>query len=85
MINIETGHRKYLRFQFDRRLYQFTVLPFGLCTAPYVFTKILKPIVASLRSKGLKSVIYLDDCLLISESYSECVDNLNSIGLPNKL
>ena len=36
----------------------FTVLPFGLAVAPYVFTKLLHPLVRLWRNRGLK---YLDD------------------------
>lgn len=37
----------------------------------------MKPVVHKLRSKGLLSVIYLDDFLLISKSYEECIKNVN--------
>ena len=40
-----------------------TVLPFGLSSAPYLFTKLLKPVVASWRFKGIPMVIFLDDGL----------------------
>ncbi|XP_043481257.1 uncharacterized protein LOC122510567 [Leptopilina heterotoma] len=56
---------------FNEKLYEFNCLPFGLCTAPYVFTKLLKPVAQKLRSEGLLSVIYLDDILLIARSKEE--------------
>ncbi|EFN86405.1 hypothetical protein EAI_02360, partial [Harpegnathos saltator] len=31
--------RKFFRFQWRRVIYEFTSLPFGLSTAPYIFTK----------------------------------------------
>ena len=48
--------RKYLRFTFQGKTYQFTCLPFGLCSAPWVFTKTLKPALATLRQKGVKLI-----------------------------
>lgn len=36
-------------------------LPFGLSSAPYIFTKLLKPLATVLREKGFLSVIYLDE------------------------
>ncbi|EFN81402.1 hypothetical protein EAI_09446, partial [Harpegnathos saltator] len=30
---------KFLRFQWQGICYEFTSLPFGLSTAPYIFTK----------------------------------------------
>ena len=76
MISIKEDSRKYLRFQFKNKLYQFNVLPFGLSTAPFVFTKILKPAVSTLRSWGLNSVQYLDDFLCIESDYIQCKVNI---------
>ena len=39
----------------------FTVLPFGLATASYVFTKLVRPLVRYWRGQGLRTVVYLDD------------------------
>lgn len=78
LINIKQSHRKYLRFKYNNILYEFNCLPFGLCTAPFVFTKILKPVVQFLRSKNLLSVIYLDDMQCFGRTYDECKDNINT-------
>ena len=64
-VPIHPESRKYLRFQFKGTTYEFRWLPFGLFLAPRVFTRILRPIVAKLRSEGIQTVIYLDDLLLI--------------------
>lgn len=72
LVRVNYVSRKYLRFRFRSQLYQFTCLPFGLCSSPYTFTKIMKPVVNMLRSKGLLSVVYLDDFLCIGNSYKSC-------------
>ena len=61
-------HQKYLRFQWQGKVYEFKSLPFGLAPAPLVFTKLLRPVVASLRQQGVRLVIYLDDILVMAES-----------------
>lgn len=76
-IKIHPESRKFLRFEWKNKLYECNVLPFGLSTAPYVFTKITKPIVKLLRSGGFMSTIYLDDMNLIGHSYQECVSNVS--------
>ena len=43
-------------------------LPFGLSSAPRLFTKVLKPFVGSIRNKGIRLVIYLDDMAMIISS-----------------
>lgn len=62
-IPVEKSNGKYLRFSFRNKLYEFNCIPFGLCTAPFLFTKLMKPIAQQLRSRGLLSVFYLDDIL----------------------
>ena len=79
MIKIDLKYRKYLRFYNDGKLYQFTVLPFGLCTAPFLFTKIFKPILSVIRKRGIRVVQYLDDTCIIAKSYSECKNQVNYI------
>lgn len=65
-------------FLFKDILYEFTCLPFGLSKAPYVFTKIMKPVVFYLRSQGLLSVIYLDDILCLRHSCEMCLKNIST-------
>ena len=45
--------RKYLRFVVNKKVYQFTCLPFGLATSPREFTKLLRPVVSLLRQQGV--------------------------------
>jgi hypothetical protein len=49
-------------------LYQFPSLVFGLSSAPWLFTKILKPVVTLLRKLGICLIIYLDDILILNGS-----------------
>ncbi|KAM4690570.1 uncharacterized protein WCC33_017974 [Rhinophrynus dorsalis] len=60
----------FLRFRWKGRIWQFTCLPFGLSSAPWCFTKLLKPVVAFLRSRGIRLIIYLDDMLIMSQDRS---------------
>lgn len=78
LIPMHRESRKYLRFRFGGYLYEFVCLPFGLSTAPFIFTKVLKPVVNSLRIEGLLSVIYLDDILWIGQDYESCKANVDS-------
>lgn len=80
LIKIHKKYKKYLRFQFgdNNEIFEFNVLPFGLSTAPFVFTKVMKPVVKLLRSSGYISTLYLDDFLLINNDYVGCLDNLQT-------
>jgi len=74
-VPVHIDHQKFLRFRWQNTSYQFTCLPFGLSTAPRVFTKLLKPAMMYLRSKGVCSVIYIDDVLLMARTEEEARDN----------
>ena len=64
-VEITEFHWKYLGFQWGnvdgQQFYMFTVLPFGLATACYIFTKLMRPLVKRWRGNGLQAVVYLDD------------------------
>ncbi len=64
-INIADNYHSYLGFSWDfgagPRYFVFTVLPFGLAPAPYVFTKVFRPLINSWRAKGILCALYLDD------------------------
>lgn len=67
-IPVHRDHQQYLRFSVENQCYQFTCLPFGLSSAPWIFTKILKAVAALLREHGVRLVVYIDDILLMAES-----------------
>ena len=63
--------RKYLRFCHMSQVFQFTSLPFGLATAPQVFTMIVKEVKLMALSRGYRLHQYLDDWLIRSQSQEE--------------
>ena len=75
-IPIRYEDRKYFRFLHNNQKYQFTALIMGLTHSPRVFTKILKPVFANLRSKGHISSAYIDDSCLQGSTYSKCKENI---------
>ena len=54
-------------------------MAFGLAPAPRVFTKILRTVMAFLRRKGIRLVIYLDDILVLNESKEGLVADVNTV------
>lgn len=61
----------FLQFRWRDKNYKFLCLLFGLSSAPWAFTKILRVVVAFLRRRGIRLVIYLDDILLIGTTREE--------------
>ena len=71
-----------------RKFYVFKVLPFGLATACFIFTKLLRPLVKRWRSLGMKAIMYVDDGICSAKSYNEAEshgfrikDDLDKAGL----
>lgn len=77
LIPVINDDRKYLRFEFVGQMFEFTCLPMGLCTALYVYTKLMKPVIYHLSEAGFVSVSYLDDFLLMGESKVHCQENVD--------
>ena len=85
-IPIREPDRKYFRFIFNGQKFQFTALVMGLATSPRVFTKVLKPVFASLRARGFISTAYIDDSCLQGSTFDECQRNiLSSVKLMDSL
>ena len=86
-VPIHPSSRKYLRFAFENRVYQFRVLPFGLNTAPQVFTRLGHTVAAYLHRQGVSVIPYLDDWLIhhpdrqiLSRHQALLIDTLDLVG-----
>ena len=62
----------------SHKLMQFRCLPFGLCTAPFAFSKTTKPITQFLRQLGIHLILYLDDLLLAAPTKEQLLVNLST-------
>ncbi|XP_062603797.1 uncharacterized protein LOC134265592 [Saccostrea cucullata] len=68
-------HRQYLGFSWKENgkvsYFVFNVLPFGISTAGYIFSKVLREPVKCLRSEGTKIITYLDDGIAAGRNFDE--------------
>lgn len=74
---IHPDFRKFLRFYWDGHPYEFRALPFGVTSAPRVFTKVMRPVIGLLRSRGIRCMIYLDDLLIMANTRDLCIQHLH--------
>ena len=70
-VRIFPDHRTYLGFFGDAHYYVFNVLPFGISTAAFIFTKVLRHLVQYWRSRGIRIISFLDDGIAAADSASE--------------
>ena len=80
-VPIAPEHRKYLRFQWKDKLFQYTCFPNGLACCPRLFTKLLKLAYASLRQSGDEIVPYIDDSYLQGDTEWECWQSVKKTAL----
>ena len=76
-VPIAVHHQKYLKFFWKDNLYCYQALPNGLACAPRLFTKLCKPIYSRLRKMGHTIVGYIDDSLLVADSFESCQTSVN--------
>lgn len=76
-IPMKESHQKFLKFEHNGQFYKFICMPMGYGPSMRIFTKVLKPIYAQLRSKGLESAVYVDDNVLFGKTFEDCRHNTN--------
>ena len=79
-VDIHKNFQKFLGFSWTfpdgtKRFFQFAVLPFGLTSGPYIFTKIVRTMVRYWRSFSIKIGVFLDDGLSIEYDENQAKKN----------
>lgn len=74
-VDIFENHQEFLGFCWsgnkEKKYYVFTVLPFGLSTAPCLFTKLLRVLVRVWHKQGIKISVFLDDGCGTAQTFEE--------------
>ena len=82
-------HTEFLGFSWvvngKQKFYKFLVLPFGLKSAPYIFTKITRPLIKKWRGEGKCLVMYLDDGIGIGQDFNTGLSISESVRLDLQL
>ena len=63
--------------QVGKCLYEFTVMPFGLCNAPATFERLMETVLAGLHWQIC--LIYLDDVIVVGKSFEDMIKNLGVV------
>ena len=75
---LQIEHDPEDRSAFSRKgLFEFKVLPFGLCNAPATFERIVEIVLAGLDWETC--LMYLDDILVCWKTFDEMVKNLDDV------
>uniref|UniRef100_A0A914YL49 Reverse transcriptase domain-containing protein n=1 Tax=Panagrolaimus superbus TaxID=310955 RepID=A0A914YL49_9BILA len=78
-IPIAVEHRPYLAFRAFGKTYRFKALPFGLAPAPSVYTRVIKPVAAFFRARGILLIVYLDDWFFLAKTKQKLLVDLGFV------
>ncbi|KAK9874212.1 hypothetical protein WA026_002568 [Henosepilachna vigintioctopunctata] len=76
-VKIHPDDREKTAFSTGSGLYQFNVMPFGLCNAPATFERLMEMILKGLTWKTC--LVYLDDVMVMGSSFEDHLKNLKEI------
>ncbi|KAM9950952.1 hypothetical protein ACTFIT_009730 [Dictyostelium discoideum] len=62
---VDPQYRDLFRFVWKGSHYRWKTMPFGLSTAPRIFTMLLRPVLRMLRDINVSVIAYLDDLLIV--------------------
>lgn len=60
-VALRPDDQRFFCFQCLGRTFRCTTMPFGLKVAPFIWTKVCRPVVGKLREMGFRVIVYVDD------------------------
>ena len=76
-IAMEESSQEKTTFTMHIDLYEFVVMPFGLCNAPATFQRLMESILHGLI--GRSCMVYLNDVLVLGKTVEEHISNLRKV------
>lgn len=76
-VGISEEEQVKLRFVFKGKVFQYVCLANGISSALRLFSKLMKPVYATLRQLGYSNSGYIDDSLLVGDTVQECKENIS--------
>ncbi|GBM79164.1 Retrovirus-related Pol polyprotein from transposon 297, partial [Araneus ventricosus] len=80
-VEVRPEDREKTAFTTGQGLWQFKVMPFGLCNAPATFERLMETVLRGLSSEAC--LVYLDDIIIVGRTFEEhlkeCEKSFNSL------
>ena len=76
-VEVDEADREKTAFSSRRGLFEFKVMPFGLCNAPATFERLMEYVLSGLNWQIC--LIYLDDIIVHGDSFESMISNLDEV------
>ena len=76
-VEVDPEHREKTAFCTQEGLFEFNVMPFGLCNAPATFQRLMDSVLAGLQWSACLG--YIDDIIIMGKSFEEHLHNLQQV------
>ena len=76
-VEVAEEHREKTAFCTQEGLFEFNVMPFGLCNAPATFQRLMNSVLAGLQWSTC--LVYIDDIIIVGKTFDEHLKNLQHI------
>jgi hypothetical protein len=75
-VTLHSNDKEKTAFSTGQRLWQFTVMPLGLCNAPSTFERLMESVLRGLTYSAC--LVYLDDVIVVGRTFEE-LHNLRKV------
>ena len=76
-VEVDPGNREKTAFCAPEGLFEFNVMPFGLCNAPATLQWLMDSVLASLHWRDC--LVYINDIVVVGKSFEEHLHNLQQV------
>ena len=76
-VPIKEQDKEITAFTTGRKLYQFEVLPFGMCNSPSTFSRLMEKVLEGLQWQIC--LLYIDDILIFAKTYGELLQRMQAV------
>ena len=76
-VEVKPEDREKTAFATSEGLYEFNVLPFGMCNGPATFQRLMNILLAGIQWHSC--LVYLDDIIVLGRSFEEHIQNLAQV------
>eukprot|EP00731_Ephydatia_muelleri_P032795 Em0024g339a len=76
-VEVDSSSREKAAFTTSEGLYEFKVMPFGLCNAPATFQRLMNRVLCDVN--WVECLVYIDDTVVIGRTFEQHLSNLGTV------